>query len=310
MLVGAAPVDGGLWVTGVVYNDAGTGYVSMSVNALSDAGLLPLATYPPDPLILSAFYDPPVVTFHSGFGFRFGRVDEADAGLALVGFGASGFAITTDQLYASQKDTGAIVDIDRTTHQVTPFADGQNARRFVVADDREVYWISEPNEGGTTGEIRRRSRAGGGGVESLLPVSNLGGLALDSMYVYFATLSDGTGTIQRLRRDVHENPEPLGTLDDPALSASTWSALDLDGCVCDAVIWSRPANEGEAGPLYWLLQLGPAGSGPLCNITVVEVPRCGGTPRRALFMQDVRTLSGSGPYYHVTNGSDLRRGAR
>jgi hypothetical protein len=306
VLLNAAPVDGGLWVAGQVYNEAGTGYVSTSVNALTDAGLLTLATYPPGPTLLSAIYDPPVVTFEDGTGFRFGRVDDADAGLALVGFGTSGFAITTDQLYAIRKD-GAIFDIDRTTHQVTPFADVQNARRFIVADDREVYWISEPNEGGTTGEIRRRSRTGSGGVEPLLPVSNPGGLALDSTYVYFATLSDGTGSILRLRRDVHQNPESLGTLDDPALSASTWSALAIDGCSCDeAIFWSRPPTAGEEGPLYWLLKVGPG----LRDITVVEVPRCGGAPRRALFMHDVGTLSAAGPYYHVTNGADLQRGAR
>jgi len=43
---------------------------------------------------------------------------------------------------------------------------------------------------------------------------------------------------------------------------------------------------------------------------VFEVPRCGGAPRRALFMEDVRTMSGSGPYYHFTIGGSLLRGAR
>jgi hypothetical protein len=124
--------------------------------------------------------------------------------------------------------------------------------------------------------------------------------------VYFVTLSAGSAQVQRARRDVRENPELLSTLDDPAVSATTWSALNVEGCACDEVFWSRPANDAPGAPLYWMLKVGPMER----DLTIVEVPRCGGAPRRALFMEDVRTLSGGGPYYHFTVGGSLNRGAR
>ena len=307
-LIGPELLDGGLWYTSVLWNSAGTARLSMTVNAWSDAGMRALATFPADPTILSALYDPPVALFYAGAGFLFGRVDDQDAGLALVEIDSYGFAVTSDHLYALRKDAtgGSIVDIDRATRVMTPFADGQRARRFIVADDREVYWVTEPLPGDTAGEVRRRARTATSAVEPLLKISNPAGLALDATYLYFATLSAGSAQVQRVKRSGRENPETLSTLDDPALTATTWSALDVDGCATETRIWSRSASEDPGRPLYWLLRLGPQTN----DLTVVEVPRCGGPPRRALFMEDVRTFSGDGPYDHFTVSGLLARGAR
>lgn len=307
-LMGPALFGGSLWYTSVRHDDAGFPE-SVTINAAwADGGTQALATYPADPNVVGAFYDPPSVTFVGGGFFQFGRVDDPDAGLKMVGdMNSLGLAITPDHLYALRNDdAGSVVDIDRGSHEVRPFAEGQGARRFIVADSQEVYWIREPSAGETTGELRRRTR-GSGGVEQLLPISSPAGLALDSAYVYFATMSAGFVEVKRVRRDVPKEPESLSTLDDPALTPTTWSALDVDGCEDNRRTWSRPFNNDDPKrPLYLILRLNP----PSDDLTIVEVPRCGGTPRRTLLMKDVRTFSGAGAYYHFTEYNVLRRGAR
>jgi hypothetical protein len=313
-VLGPTAADGGgVWFTTVKWNAAGTYAISVTPRELSPTGgIRSLATYPVDAwfaLLLSSFFEPPNVIFFGSAGFRIGDTTNPDAGLADIPYPTNAFALVPDHIYASSADNSAeIVDIDRRTGKRAAFASDQNVQRYIVADESFVYWITDPPSGGSAGELRRQSRAAGG-VEPVVEVQNPGGLSVDAEFLYFVSLSSGSAEVRRMSKTGPDVPITLSTLIDPAIVPTMESSLDVDGWVDfgSPKYWSRFTPEPKTGPLFWTIRPKPD---PNKGHLVVEVPRCGGDPRRAVFFDDVRTFAGAGSTVYGTNFSALLRGSR